>query len=181
MMLGRSNRGVRGLGDCLIYNMSDVQQAFGGNPTTFNMYQLMSDAGGEGGCIPASYWGLFPQDYIDSHRVAPGGTQEYADANRSWVPPPPPPEPMVAAPVPILTVGQNNAPIAPVPPTTSAPTETINPTPLPPISSTSSSSTSTVVVPPVSSGIPETILGINSTYVLIGGAVLAFMFLGGKK
>jgi len=189
MMLGR---GVRGLGtatfgswDCIQFNLSDIQQAMGSNPDFgVNLYQVMSDSGGEGGCIADKYIPYLSQDYIDSHRMGTSPVSPMTLAPPPPPPPPPAPAPMISAPVPIslqpiLTVGQDSTPIAPSPmPPTSAPSETINPG-LPPVQPINVSSTSTSAA--AATAVPGTIFGINSTYVLIGGAVLAFMFLGGKK
>ena len=186
MMLGR---GVRGLGvatygswDCIQFKLSDIQQDLGSNPDFgVNLYQVMSDSGGEGGCIADKYVPYLSSDYIDSHRM---GTAPVAPIAVAPPPPPPAPVAMVSAPVPIslqpiLTVGQDSTPIAPSPmPPTSAPSESINPG-LPPVQPINVSSSSTSAA--AASAIPETIFGVNSTYVLIGGALLAFMFLGGKK
>lgn len=207
MMLGRSTpRGVRGLGStCVTYNLEDIQSYFGGGSqgVPFNLITVSQQTAGNGGCMPAYAVGLLPQAYIDGHTVgssAPAVDNTYFGVT-SGAPLIAPPAPPVAwgapaAPTVVTTVGQNNAPVfntqvaAPssgVSTTNVPPVDFVPQTyPQPPVSQPSAGTVTpgtpaptTTSTPAASSGLPATVGGID-TKVLLIGAVVALVLLGGK-
>jgi hypothetical protein len=144
-------------------------QAATANTVTYYAHMI-----GENQCIPPGILSLFPNKdaYIASHSAAPPPPlPAVVQAPPAPAPTPGPAMTPVSTPVaaPIM-VGNSGSPITPAP-ASPAPTSSSAPMPSPSPSPS----------PAASSGLPATIFGINSTYVLIGGAALLFLMMSGGK
>lgn len=187
-----------GLGDgCVRYNQDDLAAALGVTQIycqTSRQWQCnaFNSAYDGSGCLPQSVMQAIPPSYISSHGGTPpppppaGSTT--VSAETGYVAPPSTPTP-VANPYPnTIVVGNSGTPIVPTSPGQVAPNPSalvpiVNPVvPVAPITTSSSTVVTGAVDTSGTSGLPATIFGINSTYVLIGGAaLLVLMMSGGRK